>query len=344
MKDAEGGSGSESGSGDDRARGVGRRQDEEVPPEIGEEREKRSDALRDEDAVEFRSGFVAIVGRPNVGKSTLVNGLVGEKVAIISPRPQTTRRHIRGIRTTDEAQVIFVDTPGIHEPRHELGRYMVAAARRAIPDADVVAWVVDVSRAPTREDRTIARFLCDSRGPLLLVMNKSDLLSPGDISSRTSSFLELIKVDDWLLTIATQGHNLELLWSMIVDRLPEGPPLYPLDQVTDQTDRLYAAELIREAALRYLREEVPHGLEAVVEEWALRETGVLFVAAKILVERESHKGILIGSKGRMLKRIGAAARREIERASGSRVYLELFVSVRPGWRKDGAELRRLGFD
>lgn len=292
----------------------------------------------------YRSGFVAIIGRPNVGKSTLVNRLVGEKVAIISPRPQTTRRHVRGIRTGDDAQVVFVDTPGIHEPQHELGRYMVAAARRAIPDADVVAWVVDVSRPPTPEDRTIARYLADSRGPVLLVMNKSDLLAPSDIESRTSTFRELTRVDDWVLTIATEGHNLGLLWSMIVDRLPEGPALYPEDQVTDQTERLFAAELVREAALRYLREEVPHGLEVVVEEWELRKNGVLFVAAKILVERDSHKGIVIGAKGKMLKRIGAAARREIERAAGRRVYLELFVSVRPGWRKDGAELHRLGFD
>jgi GTP-binding protein Era len=292
----------------------------------------------------YRSGFVALIGRPNVGKSTLLNWFVGEKVAIVSPRPQTTRRHIRGIRTTPEAQVIFVDTPGIHSPRHELGRYMVAAARRAIPDADVVLWVVDVSRLPMPEDELIARYLGDCRGPVILVMNKSDLLAPAHIQAHTELFESLVPVDEWMLTIATEGYNLDLVWSAIVDRLPEGPALYPDDQVSDQTDRMMVAELVRESALRYLREEVPHGVEVVIEDWEERQSGTLFIAAKVFVERESHKSIVIGSQGAMLKQIGSTARREIERALDRSVYLELFVAVRPGWRKSSSDLKRLGFD
>ncbi len=291
----------------------------------------------------FRSGFVAIIGRPNVGKSTMLNHLVGEKVAIISPRPQTTRRRVLGIRTTETAQIIFVDTPGIHVPRHELGRYMVSAARGAIPDADVVLWVVDVTRMPTPEDRTIADLLSQSGRPVILAMNKSDLLDPPDVRPRTEAYVALVEVDDWTLTIATDGHNLDQVWSMLVERLPDGPPLYPADHVTDQTDRMLAAELVREAALRYLQEEVPHGVAVAVDEWTERDNSVLFIGAKIIVERESQKGIVIGAGGSMLKKIGTAARREIERLLERRVFLELFVTVRKDWRKSPTDLRRLGF-
>jgi GTP-binding protein Era len=286
---------------------------------------------------------VALIGRPNVGKSTLLNALVGEKVAIISSRPQTTRRRILGIRTTDAAQVVFVDTPGIHPPRTQLGRSMVKVARGAIPDADVVVWVVDVSRPPGPPDESIAGLIGQADRPVIVAMNKSDRLRPEDIAAHTDAYLGLLQPADWTLTIATAGHNLDRLWDMVVASLPEGPPLYPEDQLTDQTDRMLVAELIREAALGNLRDEVPHGVEVLVEEWDERRPELLHIAAKILVERESHKAIVVGRHGAMLKQIGTAARLAIEQLLETRVFLELFVSVRPGWRGRPSDLRRLGY-
>lgn len=291
----------------------------------------------------YRSGYVAIVGRPNVGKSTLLNALVGEKLAIVSPRPQTTRRRILGIVTTDRAQAILVDTPGIHRPSTALGRAMVATARRAMPDADVVLWVVDASSAPGEEDRGIAQALRSCRRPVIVALNKSDLLAPEHVLARTEAYAALAGSEDWVLTIAHEGHNVQRLWERIVEALPEGPPFYPADQITDQTDRMLAAELVREAALRYLHQEVPHGIEVVVAEWHVRDTGVVHVSADVYVERQAHKAIVIGSGGRTIKQVGASARRSIERLLGSAVYLELTVKVRPKWRQSPAEVRRLGF-
>ncbi len=291
----------------------------------------------------YRSGFVALVGRPNVGKSTLLNALVGEKVAIVSPRPQTTRRRILGIRTTDAAQAVFVDTPGVHRPRHELGRYMVGIARAAIPDADVVVWVVDAAHAPRDLDADVARWIRQAARPTVIALNKSDRLKPEDIQSRCDAYRGLVESADWVLTIATRGHNLDALWSAIVRRLPEGPPFYPEDQLTDQTDRMLVTDLVREAALLHLGQEVPHGIEVSLEEWSRREDGFLRIAAKVFVEREGHKAIVIGRHGAMLKAIGTRARREIEALLGERVFLELFVSVRPGWRGDAADVKRMGY-
>lgn len=295
-------------------------------------------------AAGFRSGFVAIVGRPNVGKSTLLNALVGEKVAIVSPKPQTTRRRILGIVTTDAAQVVFVDTPGIHKPTTALGRRMVATAREAIPDADVVLFVVDVSVPPTDQDRAVAGAVRGSGRPVVLALNKSDRLSPQHVLENTSAYGELAGTDAWMLTIATEGRNLDRLWSLVLAVLPEGPPFYPADQVTDQTDRMLVGELVREAALRKLREEVPHGIEVAVTDWQVQESGVLRIDATVYVERASHKGMVIGAGGATIKAIGTAARREIERLLESQVFLGLHVKVRSGWRRSAEEVRRLGFD
>lgn len=296
------------------------------------------------DAVDaYRAGFVALVGRPNVGKSTLLNALVGEKVAIVSPRPQTTRRRILGIHSTDNAQAIFVDTPGIHAPTSALGRSMVKVARGAIPDADLVVWVVDVSRLPGDLDRRVAGMIRKAGRPTLVAMNKSDHLRPEHIAENTEAYRALVEPVDWILTIATEGHNLDHLWEMIVNGLPAGHAFYPEDQLTDQTDRMLVAELVREAALTYLQEEVPHGIEVVVEGWERREDGLLKIAAKLLVEREGHKAIVIGRGGSMLKQIGSAARREIEKLLDEHVFLELFVAVQPDWRKSATDVRRLGF-
>jgi len=325
-----------------------------------------------------RSGFVAVIGQPNVGKSTLMNQLVGQKVAIVSPKPQTTRSRILGILTRPDAQVIFVDTPGLHRPRHKLGESMVATATRAIPDADVVLFLVDVSVLPTDEDRMIAQLIQKyTQAPVILVLNKMDLLPAEKVKSHTESYWELASHHDllppapplippiggrmagggtlpplvgegrgggWMMTIATQGVNLDKLLGLIIGVLPEGPRYYPGGQVTDQTEREIAAELIREQVLRYTRQEVPHAVAVVVEEFKERENGVIYVAANVFVERDSQKGIIIGRRGRMLRQVGSAARQEIERMTGGRVYLDLWVKVRKGWRRDEKALRRLGYE
>ncbi|MGD9099957.1 MAG: GTPase Era [Anaerolineae bacterium] len=297
---------------------------------------------------DHRSGFVALIGRPNVGKSTLMNSLLGQKVAIVSPRPQTTRNRILGIMTRPEYQIIFVDTPGIHRPRHELGRYMVATARSAIPDADVILFMVDVSVNPTREDQDIARLITAraSDAPVILVMNKMDRLKPDKVEAHCEAYWGLGQGDwhqDWMMTTATTGDNLDKLLGRVVAALPQGPRYYPGDQITDQTEREIAAELIREQVLRYTRQEVPHSVAVVVEDFKARSETLTYVGANVFVERSSQKGIIIGKKGQMLRKIGAAARPQIERLTGTKVYLELWVKVSEGWRKDERWLRRLGY-
>jgi len=294
-----------------------------------------------------KSGFVAVIGRPNVGKSTLINRFVGQKVAIVSPKPQTTRSRILGILTREEAQVIFVDTPGIHHrPRHKLGEAMVATATQAIPDADAVLFMVDVSVPPTDEDRMIARVVQEqTQAPVILVLNKMDLLPAEKVKLHTEAYWELVPYhQEWMMTVATEGVNLDKLLALIIGALPEGPRYYPGNQVTDQTERQIAAELIREQVLRYIRQEVPHAVAVVVEEFKERESSVIYVAANIFVEKDSQKGIIIGRGGQMLRQIGSAARQEVERMVSGRVYLDLWVKVRKGWRRDERELRRLGYD
>jgi GTP-binding protein Era len=304
-----------------------------------------------------KSGFVAVVGRPNVGKSTLINRLVGQKVAIVSPKPQTTRSRILAILTREDVQIIFVDTPGLHRPHHKLGKAMVATATRAIPDADVVLFMVDASVPPTPEDRMIAELIeRQTSAPVILVLNKMDLLPPDKVEPHTQSYWALCRAllpppegqaergGGWMMTTATEGTNLDKLLDLIVEALPEGPRYYPGDQITDQTERAIAAELVREQVLRHTRQEVPHSVAVVVEEFKERENDVVYIAANVFVEKQSQKGIIIGKGGRMLHRIGAAARKEIERMTGGRVYLDLWVKVREGWRRDEEELRRLGYD
>ncbi len=292
-----------------------------------------------------RSGFVAVIGRPNVGKSTLMNQLLGHKVAIVSPRPQTTRTCIRGILTRPDAQIIFVDTPGLHKPLHKLGEVMVASAASAIPDADVVLFVVDVSVMPTEEDRMIAHMIRQRTShPVILVLNKMDLLPPERVKPHTEAYWALVPDHaGWMMTIATEAVNLDKLLDMVIAHLPEGPRYYPGDLITDQTEREIAAELIREQVLRFTHEEVPHAVAVVVEEYQERETGGVYIAATIYVEKESQKGILIGAGGQMLRRIGTAAREEIERMVGGRVYLDLWVKVSKNWRRDMQRVRRMGY-
>jgi GTPase len=293
---------------------------------------------------EHRSGFVAVVGRPSVGKSTLVNRFVGQKVAIVSHRPQTTRNRILGVLTRDLSQIVFIDTPGYHKPQTKLGEYMVDTVRKAVPDADVVLFVVDGSVPPGPEDVWVAeRLLKTCRAPVLLVMNKMDRLAAEDIQAHVDGYQKLGSFADWMMVSAAHGANLDKLEAMIVPRLPLGPRYYPPGQVTDVSLRFHSAELIREQAFRLLQQELPHGIAVTVEEFAEREGGVTYIAATIHVEKASHKGIVIGKGGAMIKNIGVAARAEIERELESKAFLDLHVQIDVKWRRDNAALQELGY-
>lgn len=289
----------------------------------------------------YHAGFVALVGKPNVGKSTLLNAILGRKLAIVSPKPQTTRMPLRGILNRPDAQVVFVDTPGIHDPRTKLGTFMVDQARRAIPDADVICFVVDITMPPTRLDKKIADLVRRARVPKLLVLNKVDQRHK-DGMAHLEAYRELGPWDMELAVSALREQGLETLVEQIVARLPGGTPLYPEDQVTDQSQREHAAELVREQVLRLTQQEVPHGVAVEVEEWEERER-VLYVRMTIYVERDSQKAIVIGANGSMLKRIGSAARQSIETALGRTIYLDLWVKPRANWRDDPSSLRWLGY-
>ncbi len=294
---------------------------------------------------DHRSGFVSVIGKPNVGKSTLMNVYLGQKVSIVSPKPQTTRRRVLGILTLDRAQIIFVDTPGIHNPLHRLGEYMVKTAVKAIPDADLILWLVDASTPPTDEDRQIAELIAEhGQGiPLIMGLNKSDLVPEGDRPARAAAYLSLAEPVDWLFLSATEGENRDALLDMLISHLPPGPRYYPEDQVTDQTERAIAAELIREQVLLHTYQEVPHSVEVIVDEFKPRSEKLTYIHATIILERPSQKGIILGEGGRMIKAIGKAAREQIEAMLGTKVYLDLWVKVRPKWRQKEDELRRLGY-
>lgn len=300
---------------------------------------------------DHRSGFVAVIGRPNVGKSTLMNAYLGQKVAIVSPKPQTTRDRLLGILTLErelgdlaDAQIVFVDTPGIHDPLHKLGEYMVETAVRAIPDADLVLFLVDASELPNDEDRRIAEILARHPGvPALLVLNKADLLPPGEVTANVDAYRDLGEFEAWILISALKGENRDRLLEMIVELLPPGPRYFPEEQVTDQQLRFIAAELVREQVMRHLHQEVPYAVAVVVDQFKERSEELTYISANIFVERDTQKAIILGRGGEMIKKIGRDARREIEELLDTRVYLELWVKVRKKWRKDENELRRMGY-
>ncbi|MCY3905544.1 MAG: GTPase Era [Caldilineaceae bacterium] len=319
------------------------------------------DALAD-DAVrqqsQIHSGFVAVIGRPNVGKSTLLNLLLGQKIAITSDKPQTTRDQILGIRTDEDAQLIFLDTPGIHQPRNKLGKHMVNVAEQTIiSDADLILWIVDANSPPTSEDRLIAEKLKEIQQAvklpkLLIGANKCDAWQGGDIDARAAEYAALIDVEvpaqgqsstPVFLLSAINGDGADELIASLTELLPPGPQFYPSEQVTDRSMRFIAAETVREKALLLLRQEIPHSLAVVVTEWNERSAEMTHIAATIYVERHSQKGIVLGGKGAMIREIGRAARPEIEEMVGSQVYLELWVKVLPKWRRNENHLRRLGY-
>jgi GTP-binding protein Era len=294
-------------------------------------------------------GFVTLVGKPNVGKSTLLNTIVGQKVSIVSDKAQTTRRRLLGIATTDRYQIVFVDTPGVHEPHTQLGKILNKAAEEALAEADVILVVADSSKKPDREDEAIAamvrRATSTGRGtppPVLLCLNKMDLLKAHHVEENVEAYCDLFGTEAYMLTTMTRGHNADKLVDMLVERLPESEPLFPEDEITDQPMRLLAAEIIRERALRLTRQEVPHALATIVDEWE-EKPGVTRISASIVVEKAGQKAIIIGKGGAMLKRIGSEAREEIEAWTGTKVYLELFVKVRTDWRQNPRMLRDLEY-
>ena len=289
----------------------------------------------------FHSGFVAIVGRPNVGKSTLMNAMIGEKIAIVSNRPQTTRNRIMGVSTDESSQIVFLDTPGLHTPHSRLGEYMVKAARDALSGIDALLVMVDAT-AVGRQDRAVAEEMSGRKVKKALVLNKIDLMPREGLLALMESFAGA-GYDDIVPVSARTGDGLARLRALLVSYLPEGPRYFPPDAVTDQPERLICAELIREKALMHLRDEVPHGVG--VEMLAMKRHGDLMeIHATIYCERAAHKGIIIGKQGAMLRRIGQEARQDIEGLLGTRVNLQLWVKVRQDWRNRPEDLRTLGYE
>lgn len=293
----------------------------------------------------FRAGYVAVVGRPNVGKSTLINGLLGQKIAAVSPRPQTTRRRQLGILSLGQAQVVFVDTPGIHNPHHKLGEYMNAVASQALEDADLILWLVDASAQPTEEDWMISRLLASlkHRPPVLLGLNKIDQVRAEDWDARVAVYLELAPKARMQLFSAMSGLGRDDLLQAIIEALPEGAPFFAEDEVTDLYEKEIALDLIREAALNLLQDEVPHCVAVRIDEYTERREDLAYIGATLFVERESQKGIVIGKGGEMIKKISSMARQSIVNMSGHPVFLELRVKVSANWRNNPDELRRLGY-
>ena len=289
----------------------------------------------------FRSGFVAVVGRPNVGKSTLVNRLIGEKVAIVSDKPQTTRNRILAVLNRPDGQVVLFDTPGIHKPMHRMNERMVQAALSSLGQVDLALWVVDVTEEYGPGDRYVKEVLARSGKPVMLALNKIDLIPKPRLLPLIDQYRRLLDFVEVIPLSALQGDNVDVLGERLVAHLPEGERLYPEEFLTDQPERFFVAEMVREQILRHTREEIPYSTAVVVDSFKEGDP-LVRIEASILVERSSQKGILIGRGGAMLKAIGSAARREIEAFLGTKVYLGLFVKVREGWREDPAVLDEMG--
>ena len=293
----------------------------------------------------FKSGFVTLVGRPNVGKSTLVNQLLGQKVAAVSPRPQMTRRRQLAILTTDDYQIIFMDTPGIHKGSDKLDQYMNNTAIDTILDADLVVWIVDANSRPHKEDILVAEQMAEMpRLPsVLILLNKIDLVSKKDIPKRRASYLELMPQAQLCEISALNGKNHEVFLKMVLNHLPEGPQYYSAEQITDFYEKEITSDLIRQALLNMLHDEIPHGIAVRIDDYMEREEDVTYIHATILVERDSHKGIVIGKGAEMLKKIGSYARRQIEEMVEQKVYLELKVKANKNWRNKPEILTHLGY-
>jgi len=290
----------------------------------------------------FRSGYVSITGRPNVGKSTLLNTILGEKVAIVTSKPQTTRNRIIGVKTLPEAQIIFIDTPGIHKPKHKLGELMVREAKKSVKEVDLILLMVEPEN-PSSGDRFIIEMLKGLNKPVFLLINKIDTVKKPQILPLIGIYSTLYPFKEIIPISALMGDGIEILIKTIVGCLPEGPKYYPDDILTDQLERFMVSEIIRERVIEKTEEEVPYSVAVEVTDWSEREDGVVFIYANIYVEREGQKGIIIGENGLRLKAIGSSARAEIEKLLGAKVFLGLWVKVKKGWRSDERMLKELGF-
>ena len=292
----------------------------------------------------FKSGFVTLIGRPNVGKSTLMNQLIGQKIAITSNKPQTTRNRIQTVLTTEEGQIVFVDTPGIHKAKNKLGEYMVNIAERSLNEVDVVLWLVEPTNFIGAGERHIAEQLKNCKLPVILVINKVDTVKKSEIAGFIEGYRKLYNFSDIVPASALRAQNLDTVLDCIFKYLPYGPMFYDEDTVTDQPMRQIAAELIREKALRLLDEEIPHGIAVTIERMSERPNGMIDIDATIVCERDSHKGIVIGKGGAMLKKIGSTARREIEAMMETKVNLQLWVKVRKEWREHEILMKNYGYN
>ena len=290
----------------------------------------------------FRSGFVALVGRPNAGKSTLMNACMGTKMAITSPVAQTTRRRMRGVVRREGVQIVFVDTPGLHKPHDSLGSELNKSALAELGDVDVLCFLIDASQPIGRGDAWVAERVAKSPAKRILVLTKADLASPERVLEQISAARELCEFDDVIVLSATERFNVDSFIDLVASYLPEGPKWFPDTMSTDASDDTIVAEFVREKLLMRTREEVPHSVGVICDSME-RRRGVLHVHAVIYVEREGQKGIIIGKKGEMLKHVGIDARRDLERIFGCKVFLELEVRVKPNWREDDREIRRLGY-
>ncbi len=292
----------------------------------------------------YKSGFVAIIGRPNVGKSTLMNQIVGQKIAIMSDKPQTTRNKIRAVYTDSKGQIIFIDTPGVHKPKSKLGEFMNVTVENTLKEVDLILFLVDASEKLGPGDRFIIEKLEKVKTPVYLIINKIDKVHPDQLLPFIDEYRGLYPFKEIIPVSALQGNNINTLMDQMLKLLPDGPQYYPTDQVTDHPERFIMEELIREKVLHLTREEVPHSVAVAIEHLERKEdSNAVYIYAGIYAEKESQKGILVGKQGSMLKEIGKRARRDIERLLGTRIYLELRVKVKKDWRNQDRLLRDFGF-
>ncbi|KOP72344.1 GTPase Era [Lysinibacillus sp. FJAT-14745] len=293
----------------------------------------------------YKSGFISIIGRPNVGKSTFLNRVIGQKIAIMSDKPQTTRNKVQGVLTTNDSQMIFIDTPGIHKPKHKLGDFMLKVSKNTLREVDVIMFMVNAEQKLGKGDEFILEMLAGNPTPVFLVINKIDQIHPDELIGIIESYKERYDFAEIVPISALQGNNVENLLTTLTKYLPEGPQYYPADQVTDHPERFIISELIREKVLHLTREEIPHSIAVVIDKIRRDEENEdkIRVAATIIVERDSQKGIVIGKRGALLKEVGIRARKDIEMLLGSKVYLELWVKVQKDWRNKSTHLRDFGF-
>ncbi|OLN23392.1 GTPase Era [Domibacillus antri] len=292
----------------------------------------------------YKSGFISIIGRPNVGKSTFLNRVIGQKIAIMSDKPQTTRNKVQGVYTTDTSQMIFIDTPGIHKPKHKLGDFMMKTATNTLKEVDLVLFMINAEEGFGRGDEFIIEKLKGIQTPIFLVINKIDCIHPDKLMELIDQYKDFLEFAEIVPISALEGSNVDRLIHQIEEQMPEGPQYYPADQVTDHPERFIVSELIREKVLHLTREEVPHSIAVVIDKIAKRDDKEMVdVMATIVVERDSQKGIVIGRGGALLKEVGKRSRHDIENLLGSKVFLELWVKVQKDWRNKASNLRDFGF-